>query len=459
VIQVTGLGPGDFDRNPGPVRDLLLDAGKQLIIRTRDHPAAAQLESLRDNVVFCDDLYESQESFEAVYSAIATRVIEAAELGPVVYAVPGAATIGEFAVREILSRRADVEVVPTESFVDAVLREVGYDPFDRGLQILNGHHLVDPVVIDKPTIVGHLDRPEVLADVAARLSRVLPETAEVTVLAGVGASDAVVWTGSLDEVESSLAGVRTSLWIDTEPGGIIGAIRTMERLRAECPWDREQTHESLTKNLIEECFELIDAIAVLGPGGEIVDWVAYSGVEEELGDVLLQVLFHAAIAREAGAFDIDDAAETLRQKLVRRHPHVFAGVEVAGAAEVKENWDQIKREEKPGERPSALDGVPPGMPALHLASKLQNRAAKAGFELPSPLDQVKTLLGDLELVSEQLDDPIPAGETLGDLLFTLVSLSRRAGVDAEVALRRAAARFESSFRAAEADALADQTSD
>src|SRR5690606_36357041 len=151
-----------------------------------------------------------------------------------------------------------------------------------------------------------------------------------------------------------------------------GAVHVMRRLREECPWDRGQTHQSLVENLVEEVYELIEAIGRLPEDG--TDWVAYAGGEDELGDVLLQVLFHEAIARQVGGFDIDGVAEVMRQKLGRRHPHVFAEVEVSDAADVKENWDRIKAEERGDERESVLDGVPEGMPALHRASKVQNRA-------------------------------------------------------------------------------------
>jgi tetrapyrrole methylase family protein/MazG family protein len=443
MILITGLGPGDIARIPGPVLDILLDPSRTVIARTVNHPAAAQLAERRD-VTFCDDIYEEEHTFESVYSAIADRVLAAAKEGQVVvYAVPGGPGMGEFAVREIIARGEEVEVLNTETFVDAILAEVGYDPFERGLQILNGHELPFPLIVDKPTIVGHLDRPEVLADVAANLSRVIPEHAEVRLFSGLGGEGAVSWSGTIDDVDPSLAGYRTSIWIDVEPGGLVGAIRTMQRLRRECPWDREQTHASLTKHLVEEAYELIEAVAGLEPD----DMVAYARVEEEVGDVLLQVLFQAAIGAETGAFDIDDVAEVLRQKLVRRHPHVFGNVEVADAAEVKSNWDAIKREEKGGGSTDPFEGIPPGMPALHRASKVQNRASKAGLRNDErPLREVADALASLEG-----HDGVDAEEIVGLILFDLVDYSRRAGLDAEIALIQAIARFESDVNAIESD--------
>jgi len=446
VITVTGLGPGDLDRIPEAVRSILLDPGRTLIVRTEHHPAAEQLAALRE-VISCDDLYLSGESFEEVYRAIADRVLETASNGPVVYAVPGSPLVGEFAVRMLRDSDSEIELIPAESFIDAILDEVRYDPLDRGLQILDGHDLPEPLVLDKPTIIAQLDRPEVLADVAARIGRVLPEEARILMLAGLGAADAVRLETSPDEVDSALAGYRTSMFIDTDPGGLIGAVRTMTILRDECPWDREQTHQTLVKYLVEETYELMDAVGKLDSDG--TDWVGYAAVEDELGDVLLSVLFHAAIARQNGVFDIDDVAEVMRQKLVRRHPHVFGEVDVDSAADVKRNWDQIKDEERGSERESQMDGVPRALPAIQRASKVQNRAAKVGFdwsEASEVLPKVREEIDELEAV---LTDPSEAESELGDVLFSIINLARHLGIDGELALRGAVDRFETRFRTME----------
>lgn len=447
MITITGLGPGDLARVPSLVKTILLDPSQVLILRTIHHPAAAEISAMRETVM-CDDLYESLPSFEEVYSAIADRVITAASDGDVVYAVPGSPMIGEFAVREILARFDEVDVIPAESFVDAVVTEMGYDPLDRGLQIINGHDLPDPLVLDKPTIVGHLDRPEILADVCAAIDRVTPEGSRITLLAGIGSSDATVSECEPADFDFSLAGYRTSLFIDVAAGGLIGAVRTMRVLREKCPWDVEQTHRSLIKNLVEESYELIDAISRMDP--EIDDLAAYAEVEDELGDVLLQVLFHSVIARQKGVFDIDDVAEVMRQKLVRRHPHVFGDTEVSSASEVKTNWDRIKQEES-GIPKSALDGVPSGMPGLHRASKIQNRAAKVGFDWEEATQVLPRISEELDELADAIRGEGDIEDEVGDLMFSVVNMARHLGVDTEVALRRATDRFEDRFRKMEAD--------
>lgn len=452
MITITGLGPGSLERVSSPVRDLLLDESRTLIVRTLSHPAAAELAGMRD-VISCDDLYEKGEQFDDVYSAIAERVVAASGAGPVVYAVPGSPTIGEFAVRKILDAVPDAELVPSESFVDAVLAEMEYDPLDRGLQILDGHALPDPLILDKPTIIGHLDRPEILADVLDGVARVIPEESVVTLLSGLGSPDATVLTNEVGSIDLEMAGYRTSLFVDSEPAGLVGAIKVMRQLREDCPWDREQTHASLVKNLVEESYELIEAIGRLPE--EDVDWVAYAAVEDELGDVLLQVLFHEAIARESGAFDIDGIAEVLRQKLVRRHPHVFSDVDVSSADEVKDNWDRIKEEEAGGRPESSLDGVPEGMPALQRASKIQNRAAKVGFDWDSASEVVPKVREELGELVEAMDGSGDITAEMGDVLFTVVNLARHLGADPELALRQATTRFEERFRRMEGEGPLD----
>jgi tetrapyrrole methylase family protein/MazG family protein len=448
VISIIGLGPGSLARVPQPVKALLSDPGVVVVARTRHHPAADELGKERE-VVFCDDLYENADRFDDVYEAIVDRVIEYSHIGPVVYAVPGSPMIGEFAVRKLLERGVDVETIPGESFVDATLAAVGYDPLDRGLQILNGHELPDPLIIDKPTVIGHLDTAETLADVLDGIARVLVEDVEVTLLAGLGADDATIVTAAPHEIEPSLAGFRTSLFIDGEPGGLAGAVRVMRRLRAECPWDQSQTHHSLVKNLIEESYELIEAIGRLPR--DHIDWVAYSAVEDELGDVLLQVLFHEAIARESGAFDIDGVAEVMRQKLVRRHPHVFGDIEVSSAEEVKQNWDRIKAAESGTAAPSVLDGVPAGLPALQRSSKIQNRAAKVGFDWERADQVVPKVREELDELVRALEGDGDVEAELGDVMFSVVNLSRLLGVDPELALSRATDVFDSRFRLMEID--------
>lgn len=450
-IVVTGLGPGDLDRLPGEVRTILEDRSVQVILRTIQHPASEQLAAIRP-VITCDDLYDSLETFDEIYEAIAARVVSSD--GPVVYAVPGSPLIAERSVVRIreLAAAADrpIEVKPTASFLDDMFAMLEIDPAERGFQVLDGRDLPEPMQYHITTIVFHVDVPLVLANVLDTLGRVLPPDMETHVVIGAGSRDASHHVYPLSEVPAEVAGLRTSLFFEPPPVGYVGAVQAMRRLREECPWDREQTHDSLVKYLIEETYELVDAIRHLTPGAPTttdLDYGAYAEVEDELGDVLLQVIFHANLASEVAAFDIEDVAERLRQKLVRRHPHVFGDVEVEDSDEVVRNWSKIKESERGSA--STLDGVPPGLPALQRATKLQVKAKQVGFDWQSVEPVLEKVEEELAELREDLDNRDRASEELGDLLFAVTNVARHLGIDSEQALGRSADRFERRFRAME----------
>ena len=448
-LIVAGLGPGTLDRTPADIMEVLLDPGHRVILRTGHHPAAEQLAERRE-VITCDDLYESAETFEDVYDAIVDRVLEMVGTGPVVYAVPGSPLYGESSVAALRARCRErgrpLEVRPAPSFLDEVFAALEMDPTERGFTVLDGRDLPDPLLLHLPTVVFQVDTEMVLDDVLGRFRRTLPADTPVTVLSDLATPDAAVTTYPIGDLPAAAAGLRTSLFLDPPDTGLVGAIKTMRRLRVECPWDRRQTHESLTPFAVEETFELLDAIGRLPPGSPDVeepDYVAYTEVEEELGDLLLQVIFHSNLASEVGAFDVEDVGETLLRKLVHRHPHVFGDVQVEGADEVVANWQAIKAAGKP--LGSLMDGVPGSLPGLDRAIKLQRRAARVGFDWPDARSVVGDVEEELEELVEVLDQPEAADE-LGDLLFAVANLARHLDVEPEMALRRAVDRFERRFR-------------
>ena len=213
-----------------------------------------------------------------------------------------------------------------------------------------------------------------------------------------------------------------------------------------CPWDRVQTHRSLKPYLVEECYELIDAI----------DREDHPAIREELGDVLLQIVFHSELARAAGRYDIDAVARGISEKVIRRHPHVFGdGVEAKTPAEVEKRWDEVKRAEKHAQ--SLLDGIPRSLPMLRQATKLSERAARIGFDWDGPAAVREKLTEELG----ELDAAIAGGDgesirhELGDVLFSVASLARHLKHDPEEALRECAERFRSRFEAMEAEAVAE----
>jgi len=236
---------------------------------------------------------------------------------------------------------------------------------------------------------------------------------------------------------------------------IAESIGIMARLRGPdgCPWDREQSFDSIKRHTLEETYEVFDAI----------ERRAWPELKDELGDLLLQVLFYAQMASEAGYFDIADVAANLNAKLIRRHPHIFGGAEAADADEVVRNWERIKREERRtgssdgGANPgSLLDEVPRSMPAVMEAAKLGSKAAKVGFDWPNADGTGAELFAKLEEEIRELRAEVTSGaptaaavEELGDVLFTAVNLSRHLKIDAEFALRETNAKFRRRFGAME----------
>lgn len=453
-LTVVGLGPGTLDRATAHALRLLEDPGVTVVLRTLHHPAAAELAASRP-VVSCDDLYASASDHAAIYDGVVDRVLRLVDDGPVVYAVPGSPLVGETAVRLLRTAAAsagiELEVLAAESFLDAVLAAVGIDPLADGLQVLDAQDLPHQLVLQVPTVIGHLTLPHLVGEVRDRLAVVIGDDAEVTVCADLGTPEATTTTVAVSDLGHEHAGLRVSLVVAPRPAGLVGAVETMRRLRVACPWDAEQTHHSILPNLVEEAFELYDALDAVGadvPGAGEPDWGAYADVEEELGDVLLQVLFHTTMAEEVGGPSLEAVATQLRAKLVRRHPHVFGDVEAGTAEDTLARWEAIKDEEKA--RASRMDGVSTSMPAIGRAHKLAERAARIGFDWPDAAAVVGTLRSELEELVADLDDADRAAEEWGDVALTLVNLARHLEIDPERTLREAAARFEARFRAMEA---------
>ncbi len=226
-------------------------------------------------------------------------------------------------------------------------------------------------------------------------------------------------------------------------------VEIMARLRRACPWDREQTHRTLVPYLIEETYEVVEAI-------EAPD---LDGLCEELGDLLLQIVFHAQLAAETGKFTIADVIDALSNKMIRRHPHVFAGAAIEDVDAQWRNWEQLKSQEKTGrQRKSRLDGIPVHLGALQRGQRMQEKAARVGFDWPSPSRVLEKLVEELAELAEarhERQDDAHVREELGDVLFTIVNLSRSLGIDAETAVREANEKFYRRFSFMERRAAQD----
>ena len=445
-VVVVGLGPAGADL-------VTLDTARRIaaadrvFLRTGRHPAA----SVAVGATTFDALYERAEDFDQVYAAIVEALVaEASRHGDVLYAVPGSPLVAERTVELLLAdERVEVQICPALSFLDLSWVRLGIDPLREGVRIVDGHRFREDAAGDRgPLLVAQCHSVDVLSDIKLSLDPPAGAEPNVTILHHLGLSDEVIVRVPWSELDRTVAADHlTSLYIPRlgtpVAAALVDIVALVRRLRDECPWDAQQTHASLSGYVIEEAYELVDAIGALGLLGEpdqrgdgvVLNAAGSDAVDhfcEELGDVLFQVLFHACLAAEAGWFELGDVASTLHDKLVRRHPHVFNRSDfdtregeyaVASADDVVRNWDTIKRGERSDDRAAndPFASIPSSLPALIYAAKLLKRAA--------PFAEAQSA------ASEHLDE-----KALGEVLLGLVAAAQRDGVDAEIALRRAVAR-------------------
>ena len=400
-----------------------------------------------------DEVYEAGETLDGVYREIAARLIAvAADHGEVLYLVPGSPVVAERTVELLLADgRVEVEVLPALSFLDLAWARLGVDPIAEGVRVVDGHRFAVEAADQRgPLLVAQCDTAEVLSEVKLAVGEA-DEDATVTVVARLGLPDERIEVLPWHELDRAvepdhLTSVYVPVLAAPVGGEVARFVELVAVLRRECPWDREQTHASLRRHLLEEAYEVLDALDEVDPeSGE-----GYEALEEELGDLLFQIVFHTTLANEEGRFGFDDVARGIHDKLRYRHPHVFGTPEALAADgleagetpdEVVANWEQLKAAEKG--RASVFDGIPRELPALAYALKVQKKASTLGDlaeDVPSPAswDPIVTR-------SERQ----PTEETIGDLLMAVVGRARRAGVDPELALRAAARRYEDEIRAIE----------
>ena len=397
-----------------------------------------------------------------MYSAITEAVVTAAiEHGEVLFAVPGSPLILESSVAQLRAdSRVEVEVLPALSFLDLAWEALGIDPVNAGVRLIDGHRFALEAAGERgPLLVAQVHADWVLSDV--KLSHESANGNEpVVLLHHLGLPDQRVEHTTWQELDRVLpADHLTTLYIAhmTEPvSGELARLHQLARtLREQCPWDREQTHDSLIKHLIEETYEVVDAIEALDTNDPATD----EALIEELGDLLYQVEFHATIAEQQGRFSMADVARSIHDKLVRRHPHVFGDVVANSANDVVQTWDEVKRAEKKsvdGAASSTFTGVAKSGPSLQYATKIQKRAADVGFDWPNADGAFEKIIEESAEIRQAValnSDPETVRMELGDLLFSVVNLSRHLGHDAEQALRGASDKFRHRFEQVEQLAL------
>ncbi len=481
-VSVVGLGPGPVDWITSAATSRLRLPRAHVFVRTRFFPKLDQVLAGIEWQSF-DDLYEQAESLAEVETLMAERLLAAgrsaeagthvgentaSEIAPgeVVLAVPGDGVLGEAILARLREAEAVVEVVPGVPLGVSALAAAGLSAAD-GVQVVeatslggSGIDLVIELNPRWPAVVTGVFSPRIAGDLKLALQRVYPPEHALVLVHHAGLADEQVVRvplAELDRVRLDLDHLTHAVLpavVGYVPTGSAHGLRAIvARLRAPeigCPWDLEQTHHSLIPYVIEEAYEVVDAIEAEDP----------ASLADELGDLLLQVALHAEVADQSDEFEWNDVVRTLSEKLVRRHPHVFGEVlsdgrsdalsEVRGAADVVRNWDQLKAAERRHESPpaSALDGVPKSLPQLKRAAELARKAAKAGFDWPTrdgTLDKVREELAEL-LEATTLDE---RREELGDLLYILAELAQHDGIDPEEALRAANRKFAERFAAVE----------
>ncbi len=445
-LTIIGLGPGpadDITRRAWTV----LENAQTVYLRTERHPCVPDLPTGPDYVSF-DAIYESADRFEDVYTEITQTVLTAAADADIVYAVPGDPFVAESTVPQLLNgaRAANVPVTVHNglSFIEPTCAALEIDALDGlqlvdALEIASAHH--PPLNPDAPALLAQVYSREVASNVKLTLMNQYPDDFPVTlVIAGEAYPMPLYEIDRQDAIDHL-----TTLYVPALGGlsSFEAAQEVIAHLRAPegCPWDREQTHSSLRPYLIEEAYEVLDAL-----NRNDVDHLA-----EELGDLLLQILLHAQIATENGDFGMRDVIATLNAKMIRRHPHVWGTVDADNPDAVVANWAAIKAQEKAdkGETDngfvSVLDDVPDSFTALMRAQKYAKRAAKLGFDYAN-IDGVKDKIHEELAELDAADSPDELVDEAGDLLFAAIDLLRWLKVDGEVALQATNAKFSRRFR-------------
>jgi tetrapyrrole methylase family protein/MazG family protein len=447
-ITLLGLGPGDPQQLTREAWDVLSTAD-EVYLRTRQHPTVSGIPSSVKIHSF-DELYENGDSFDEVYTAITQKVLDLGRrLDGVIYAVPGHPFVAETTCPEI-ARLARVEglalhIIEGLSFIEPTFSALGLDPFPRfalfdALTLGQAHVPAFPP--DIPVLVAQIYSRLVASEVKSTLTAIYPDEHPVKLVHNAGTKEQMVENLALFEIDrSERIGLQSVLFVPSlGKGTSLEAFQeVVAHLRAPngCPWDREQTHESLRKHMLEESYE---AIAAIDSGN-------FSAMREEFGDLLLQVMLNSQIASEEGEFTFNDVVKGVYDKIIRRHPHVFGEVKVSGVDGVLANWEKLKEGERKGEGKAdkgILDGLPLALPALSQAQEYQDRAARVGFDWPEidgVLDKVRE---EIEEIKKAETDQELASE-IGDLFFALVNLARWKKVDAESALRGTNMKFKKRF--------------
>ena len=426
---------------PQTVTRACLDAvlrAKTLYLQTTEHPSAKPVLEAGLAFVSMDDLYEASEDFDALNEAIAERLVSGDDC---VYAVMGDGCFAQLPAIEAAAKKRGfrVDVLPGVSYAKAAF------PTVQDAQIFTARTLPKRVDPNVPLLVQELDTPIIAGEVKLSLSELYPDEWPVTLATMQKDGHYAFRTFPLSELDrrrtlfaGSVLYVKPCAFEQRTRYGYYDLVAVMQRLRAPggCPWDREQTHESLKGDLIEECYELNDAI----------DEQDDAHIVEELGDVLMDVVFHSVIADEQGRFNENDVADGIVKKMIYRHPHVFGTEKAESSADVLKRWDELKQKEKNQKtQKEVLCAVPKRFPALMRSGKVQKRAGKVGFDWESAEEALPKVYEELDELKAAMRGEGSVPEEAGDLLFAIVNVIRLLGQDGEQLLHDATDKFIARF--------------
>ncbi len=411
-----------------------LKSGLPVFVQTKMHPSADLLEDQKIDALAMDDLFESSEDFDTLNQAIANRICDQLDC---VYVATGSIQSSQLpAIQNIAkSRGIDVRVMPHLSAGNVAFAEL------ENAIAVSAHDLPDQLDPEQNYVVEEIDSRIVAGEVKLFFSEFYPDESTV-IIASIQSSGAFMTREiKLCELDRQKAYDATTLLYAPKTAyetrtrhGFDDVMRIVRRLRAPngCPWDREQTHESLKNALLEESYELIDAI----------DEDDDQHICEEMGDVLLQFALHAAIAEEQSAFTVRDACTELVEKLIYRHPHVFGNIRVSGSDEVLKNWDALKMSQrKQTTQTEVLKSVPKSFPALLRSRKVQKKAADIGFDWESAQQAFYKIAEETGELREAMEQGSHIEEEMGDLLFSVVNVARLLKLEPEFLLMQATDKF------------------
>lgn len=449
-ITIMGLGASDYEQLPIGIYKKLKEA-KKVFVRTMEHPVLRVLQDEGIQFESFDQVYEKHDTFQPVYQEIVEHLLEAAQSEPIVYAVPGHPLVAEQTVQLLIEAeregKVQLAIEGGQSFLDPIFAALKIDPIE-GFQLLDGTNFsIHDVNMRSHVLIAQVYDQFSASEVKLTLMEKYRDDYPITVVTGAGSSNELIKTIPLYELDQAMElNNLTTIYVPpvkshldalkdwTTFRNIIATLRGPNG----CPWDRKQTHESLKKYLIEETHEFLAA----------VDEKDDFGMVEELGDILLQVFLHAQIGEDEGYFNLEEVLESISEKMIRRHPHVFGDLSVKDADEVVLNWEEIKKQEKGEQKESLLKGEYRPNSSLQTSYNYQKKAATVGFDWPDASGALSKFDEEWKEFREELEKGNNESimDEFGDVLFTLVNIARFYNIFPEEAMVHANEKFARRFR-------------